>query len=129
VTARNLTTCHHSPWTLVRRAGDTEGKRPSTRMAYLTGTICEHGLAVAFCGYIMNNNMEGWTKSNRRVEFDEIIRQWRAQPTTAQIQKIKRAMPKVTAEDIAKQDFSRRIVPGALPCDPARSVYRERAVS
>jgi hypothetical protein len=84
------------PWALVRRMGDQEGKRPSTRMAYLVGTIVgDDGKAVALRGFIGRNDMTGWTKSLRRVEWGEIVRDWRTQPTPDRIAAIKRRMPRV----------------------------------
>ena len=88
----NLTTCHHSPWALVRRNGDTIGKRPSTRMAYLTGTIAPNGVAVALTGYVMRNDMTGWSKSKRRIEWNDIVRQWHKQPSVSDIRSIKKRM-------------------------------------
>ena len=80
----------------MRRNGDTEGKRPSTRMAFLVDTIVgDDGKAVALRGYIGRNDMTGWTKSLRRVEWSEVVRQWPRQPTPAVIRAIKRRMPKV----------------------------------
>lgn len=93
---RNLTTCHCAPWALIRRAGDQEGKRPSTRMAYLTGTIAPAGIAVAMTGYVMCNDMTRWTKSKRRIEWADVIKRWQVQPTAATVRKIKRRMSPVT---------------------------------
>jgi hypothetical protein len=90
-----LTTCHHSPWALIRRNGDTIGKRPSTRMAYLVGTIAPEGKAVAVTGYIMRNDMTGATKHPRRIEWSDIVKQWRSKPSAIEVQKIKRRMPAV----------------------------------
>jgi len=64
------TTRHSQPWALIRRNGDTPGKRISTRMAYLVDTIAPNGIAVAVTGYIMRNDMTGWTK--RRIEWSDI---------------------------------------------------------
>jgi len=82
-------TCHSQPWALIRRNGDTAGKRISTRMAYLVDTIAPDGIAVALKGYIMNNDMTNWTKHPRRIEWDDIIRQWSRQPTVAAVRKVK----------------------------------------
>lgn len=91
-------TNHNQPWALVRRAGDTEGKRPSTRIAFLVDTIVgDDGKAVALRGYIGRNDMTGWTNSKRRVEWSDVIRAWRKQPALATVRAIKRRMPKVTA--------------------------------
>jgi hypothetical protein len=91
-------TNHAYPWALVRRAGDTEGKRPSTRMAFLVDTVVGNdGKAVALRGYIGRNDMTGWTKSLRRIEWSEVVRSWKTQPTTQTIRAIKQRMPKVSA--------------------------------
>jgi len=91
-------TCHYSAWALIRRCGDTVGKRPSTRMAYLVGTIAPHGTAEAVTGYVMNNDMTGWTKSVRRIEWADIVRQWTHQPTMQQVRTVKRRMPIIRTE-------------------------------
>ena len=71
----------------------TPGKRISTRMAYLVDTIAPNGTAVALTGYIMRNDMAGWTKHPRRIEWSDIIRQWSRQPTTADARKVKARLP------------------------------------
>lgn len=97
---RNLTTCHADPWALVRRAGDTEGKHLSTRMAYLTGTYVPKGQhqAAAFTGYVMNNDMTGWSKTKRRIEFADILKRWRKQPAPADVRKAKQKLPVCTPD-------------------------------
>jgi hypothetical protein len=87
------TTCHSQPWALIRRNGDTPGKRWSTRMAYLVDTIAPNGIAIALKGYIINNDMTGWTKHPRRIEWSDIIRQWSRQPTIAEVRKVKSRLP------------------------------------
>lgn len=86
-------TNHGYPWALVRRNGDTIGKRPSTRMAFLVDTIVgADGKAVALRGYIGTNAMKGWTKSLRRIEFSDVIDEWRRAPSVAAVRGIKRRM-------------------------------------
>jgi hypothetical protein len=99
------TTCHADPWALVRRMGDQLGKRPSTRMVYLVGTVAPDGVAVAMTGYIMNNDMTGWTKHPRRVEWSDIIKRWRHQPTKQQVQAVKKRLPTVQAAPPTRNDF------------------------
>ncbi len=94
-----LTTNHHAPWALIRRAGDTLGKRPSTRMAFLVDTVVgPDGKAIALRGYVMNNDMTGWSKSKRRIEWADVVKQWRHQPTPAEVRKVKARMPVIKAE-------------------------------
>jgi len=95
---QNLTTSYAYPWALVRRAGDTIGKRPSTRMAFITKANAEAGKIVSFTGYVMNNDMTGWTKHPVRIGTGDIVKEWRRQPSVADIQKIKRRMPVLTEE-------------------------------
>lgn len=97
---RDMTTCHASPWALIRRNGDAVGKRPSTRMAYLVGTFAPNGIAIAVTGYVMNNDLTGWTKHPRRIRWCDIVRKWRARPTKQDVRKVKRAMAVVTLADI-----------------------------
>jgi hypothetical protein len=87
-------TNHRAPWALIRRNGDTIGKRLSTRMAYLTDTIV--GLdrrAVALRGHVMRNDMAGWTKHARRIEWNDVIETWRHQPGVADVRKVKASLP------------------------------------
>ena len=91
---RSMTTCHGSPWALIFRGGDTPGRRRSTRMAYLVGTIAPGGQAIAVTGYIMNNDMTGWTRHTRRIEWADIYYQWRDQPMKSEIEnKRKKLLP------------------------------------
>jgi hypothetical protein len=93
------TTNHNQPWALVRRGGDTLGKRPNTRMAYLVDTVVgPDGKAVALRGYVMNNDMTNWTKNKVRIEWADVVKQWRHQPTAAEVRRIKSKMRAVTAE-------------------------------
>jgi hypothetical protein len=87
------TTCHSQPWALIRRNGDTPGKRWSTRMAYLVDTFAPNGPAIALTGYIMRNDMTGWTNHPRRIEWSDLLKQWTHQPTIAEVRKIKARLP------------------------------------
>ena len=90
------TTSIGDAWALVRRNGDTPGKRISTRMAYLVDTVVgPNGHAVAYRGHVMRNDMTGWSKHLRRVEFSDVIGQWRfdRQPSVAQVRALKRRLP------------------------------------
>jgi hypothetical protein len=62
-------------------------------MAYLVGTIAPNGIAVALTSYIMRNDMTGWTKHPRRVEWSDIIKQWTRQPSVADMRKVKARLP------------------------------------
>src|SRR5215472_12661614 len=66
----------------------TPGKRLSTRMAYLVDTIAPDGIAVALTGFIMRNDLTGWTKHPRRIEWADLIKQWSRQPTVADVRKV-----------------------------------------
>lgn len=96
------TTSIGQAWALVRRNGDQVGKRPSTRMAFLTGTIAVEGRAVAFRGYIMNNDLTSWTRHTRRVEFQDVLRTWRfdRKPSIADVKAAKAALPVVQRKPI-----------------------------
>lgn len=95
----NLSTSYPYPWALVRRAGDTVGKRPSTRMAFITKANASAGEIVHFTGYVMNNDMTGWTKRVVRIECADIVKEWRRQPTTAEVRRVKARMPVVASEE------------------------------
>lgn len=92
-----LWTNHADPWALIRRAGDQLGKRPSTRMCFLVGTIVgPDGQATAMTGYIMNNDMTNWTKHVRPVRWEDIVKRWRHRPSKDDVRKVKSKMPIVT---------------------------------
>jgi len=95
-----LSTCYAYPWALVRRAGDTLGKRPSTRMAFITKANAIGGEIVSFSGYVMNNDMNtGWTKNVVEIGVDDIVKSWRHQPSFAAVVRVKKRMPVITADD------------------------------
>jgi hypothetical protein len=106
----DLRTNHHAPWALVKRAGNTVGKRISTRMAYLVSTVAPDGHAVALTGYVMNNDMTGWTKTIRRIEWSDVVKTWRKQPTKADVQKAKRRLPVFTVAMEFERDMSRAAI-------------------
>jgi hypothetical protein len=86
-------TTHHAPWALIRRNGDTIGKRLSTRMAYLIDTIVGmNRRSVALRGYVMRSDMTGWTKHPRRIEWGDVIKTWRRQPSVADVRKAKASL-------------------------------------
>jgi hypothetical protein len=62
-------------------------------MAYLVDTVAPNGIAVAVTGYIMRNDMTGWTKHPRRIEWADLIKQWSRQPTIADVRKVKARLP------------------------------------
>lgn len=87
-------TNHHAPWALIRRNGDTIGERLSTRMAYLTDTVVgRDGKAVALRGYIMRNDMTGWTKQPQRIEWNAVVKRWPHQPTPRDVRAVKACRP------------------------------------
>jgi len=87
-------TKHRTPWALIRRNGDTIGKRLSTRMAYLIDTIVEvDRRSIALSGYVMRSDMTGWTKPPRRIEWSDIIKTWRRQPSVTDVRKAKASLP------------------------------------
>lgn len=96
----NLSTSYACPWALVRRAGDTLGKRPSTRMAFIIKATASAGEIVHFVGYVMNNDMSpaSWTKRAVRIECADIVKEWRRQPSVAEVRRIKARMPVITEE-------------------------------
>lgn len=94
----NLSTSYPMPWALVRRAGDTLGKRPSTRMAFITKATAQAGRIVSFTGYVMNNDLTGWTKRCVQIDPADIVKEWRREPTPADVRKVKAKMPVITEE-------------------------------
>src|SRR5713226_2403316 len=83
-----------------QRAGDGAGigdftasgqRLPALRLRSLGGALA----TARGCrqGYLMRNDMNGWTKHPRRVERVNIIRQWRFQPTPAAVRVVQRKAP------------------------------------
>jgi hypothetical protein len=94
-----LSTSYPYPWALVRRAGDTLGKRPSTRMAFIVKATAQSGQIVSFTGYVMSNDLTGWTKRCVRIAPADIVKEWRKEPTPAEVQRVKARMPVITTEN------------------------------
>ncbi len=92
-----LTTNHAMPWALIRRGGTAPGQRPRTRMAFLVSTVAPEGRAIALTGYVMSDDMTGWTKSARRIEWTDILKRWQRQPSAAEVRKAKRRLPVASA--------------------------------
>lgn len=105
--SRNLKTCHAQPWALIKRNGQQEGKRPSMRMAYLTGTIALEGKAIALTGYVMNGDMTAWTKSKRRIEWGDVLKKWTRQPSVSEVRRARSRQPIVIREAALNHDMAR----------------------
>lgn len=95
---RDLTTSIRDPWCLVYRGGAGEGRRPSTRMAYLKSAVPGTN-GDSLMGYLMNHDCTSWTLSVRRIERADIAKRFRGwhQPVPAAIRKAVRAIPKAEA--------------------------------
>lgn len=93
-----LTTSYRCPWALVRRSGDTVGKRPSTRMAFIVAATARNGKIISFTGYVMNNDLTNWTKGRVKIDPADIVREWRHEPTAAAVKSAKAKLPVVKTE-------------------------------
>ncbi len=87
-------TNYPAPFALVLRGGVEPGKRPMTRMAFITEAIARHGLIVGFRGLIGSNTLTGWTRHPRPIEPEAIVRTWRSRPSAAAIRKARLKLPK-----------------------------------
>ena len=86
-------TSYAYPYALVRRGGDTPGKRISTRMAFITHAVNEDGTLLFFKGYIGNKEMGAWTKHPRKIAEADIVKSWRSLPSMVTIRKARKALP------------------------------------
>lgn len=94
------TTNHADPWALIRRGGAEEGKRPFTRLVYLTRTYVPRGqtVAAAMKGYLVSLDRYSrphiTTKHEVRVPWEQVVRRWRVMPSKAQIAAAKKRLSK-----------------------------------
>jgi hypothetical protein len=84
-----LKTSYAYPWALVTRNGQSPGKRPNTRMAFITEAIAEQGHIVSYKAFIGNDDLAAWTRHPRDVEPDAIVKAWRVAPSKKEIRKAK----------------------------------------
>jgi hypothetical protein len=94
---RDLTTSIRYPWCLVYRGGQCDGGRskPFTRMAYLKSAVPGTN-GESYMGYLLNENLGGWTKTLRRIEHADIAYRfngWHA-PVLERIKKVKKKLPR-----------------------------------
>lgn len=91
-------TAQEAPWALVRRNGDVVDRKPSTRMAYLTGKIGKYD---DFCyqGFVMNHDLTRWTKKPRQIDPQDVVFLWRSAPTMTAIDAARATLSVITAKD------------------------------
>jgi hypothetical protein len=76
-------------YALIRRGGCELGKRPLTRMAWLTRPT-----PGGWLGYIGNEALDGWTLRARPIADADVVKRWKTvRPSRAAIRKAKAVMP------------------------------------
>lgn len=83
-----------SPWALIKRGGKAEGKRPTTRLAFITTLSSPDGGRTFAVKAIMPNSRYArtpWTKP-RPVDERDIVKQWRTPPSMAEVAKAKKGL-------------------------------------
>jgi hypothetical protein len=83
------------PWALIARGGRTDKGVQLTRMAFLVETIFTPGRgSSSIAGYrarIGNQDLKGWTATNRTVRLEEILVRWYTPPSVREIRRARRA--------------------------------------
>lgn len=81
------------PWALIKRGGETPGKCPATKLAFLVDvTGVDGGRTLKIMG-IMPKLRGGWT-SKVFIREQAIVKQWRLSPTELEVAKErKKLMP------------------------------------
>ena len=94
--AKNLyTTSYPYPWALVIWNGQSAGKRPCTKMAFLKEAVAVDGHITHYRGFVLG------AKTVRRFQPDAILKTWRREPSDAAIKRAKRGLkPAPPAPDL-----------------------------
>ena len=83
-----LTTSWPTPFALVARNGVSPGKRPNTKMAFITRAVAEKGQIIGYKGRIATSDeMIDFSSTVREIEVDEVIATWRSRPALKTIQR------------------------------------------
>jgi len=80
-----------SPYALIKRGGAAPGKRPFTKLAFITHISSpDGGRTLVIRGLIKQGN--GWTKRPGAISERDVIAQWRTAPSPATIAGRRRAL-------------------------------------
>jgi len=72
------------PYALIKRGGQAPGKRPFTKLAYLTNISSpDGGRTLVIKGYVRQGN--GWTKRAVSIDERDVVAQWCERPAPATI--------------------------------------------
>ena len=80
-------TSYPCPWALVLWGGAEQGKRPATRLAFLSRAVVENASVVGFMGYSRPRLGGAWTVSLRRFDSSDVVKFWRHQPSQAALKR------------------------------------------
>ena len=99
ITAPPRSTCVGFPWVLVAiRPGRVVGKRPPTQLMFLVSHKVVAGNPVYYRG-IRPREDGSWTKTLRRIEPEDILREWRNIPSDETVTKARRALKPVVSDN------------------------------
>ena len=84
-------TSYWAPWMLVRRGGQQDGERPGTVLAFCREAFTVDG-EIAYKAWL--NRQGRWTVTAREVSRQDVVREWRTQPSAAQIAKARKSLAK-----------------------------------
>lgn len=99
ITTPPRSTDYGSPWVLVSiRPGRVVGKRPPTQFMFIIKAIAVHGHIVQYMA-IRPRSDGSWTKTLRRIEPKDILREWRNIPSDETVRKARRALKPVVSDN------------------------------
>jgi hypothetical protein len=82
-----------TPYALIKRGGAAPGKRPFTKLAFITLMRGEDGgRRMVVRGLIQQGS--GWTKRPAEIAYDDIVARWRAPPSSETIARRRRGLPR-----------------------------------
>jgi hypothetical protein len=86
-----MRTAYATPWALVLYGAQTPGKRPGTRLGFITEALTNDGVIVAYRVYTFSPR--GQTPQRPKTSpRSSLLRTWKHCPTTAQLQAARRAL-------------------------------------
>lgn len=95
-----LVTSYAAPYALVTRNGVSPGKRPNTKLAFLTEAVAEKGQIIGFRGRIATDAaMSDWSGTIRPIDAEEVITTWRSKPSLAAIERERRKLKPVPPDE------------------------------
>lgn len=85
-----------TPYAIIKRNGQSPGKRPNTTLAFITKMKSKDGgRTMIVHGLIRQGN--GWTKRPRSIGYSDIVASWRNAPRPATVAAARQRLPRAEA--------------------------------